>query len=121
MECENCERRVYKIVTFEEWKETLENILSCQKGTIDVLLEELSNADNNHPKMLVPYVKQFLFEKLKTEYLRYVDNTLMLKVGSRLKDFYYFALNQEGLPMLVPKKPHDWLTKQYKGGEVYRY
>ena len=106
----------FKIVPYEVWVDTLDSIIKIQEETISELKERIVMAEKEHDKMLLPYAKQFYFQKLTAEYTNYLENKLMRKMAERLKDAYVFAINEAGLPMLLNKKTYELSMKLF-GGE----
>jgi len=109
----------YKIIPFEEWKETLDEIIELQEATVKELKERFLLAEKEHDATLIPYVKQFYFEKLVKEYTNLLDNKLMRKMGERYKDKYVFAINESGIPVIMNKKTYE-MSLKYFGREGVR-
>ncbi len=104
----------FRVVEYKVWRKTLDSILKVQEVTIEYLKERFFNAEKEHDPTLVPYAKQFYFQKLTQEYMNYLDNKMMRDISEKLKDDYIFAINHEGIPMLFVKEAYNQSIKGIK-------
>ena len=112
-------RPAFRVIPYEEWKETLDSIIEVQERNIQLFMEKLSIVEKEHPKPLVPYVKQHIMDKLVKEYTSYVENLLMRESAEINKDKYVYAITESGLPMLLNKKTYEMSVKYFqKEGNV---
>ncbi len=107
-----------RTVDFDTWRKTLDSIIETQEKTVEIILNKFKNAEKEHPELLVPYAKQFYFQKLMDEYMKLLDNKLMRDVAEALKDYYVFVIDENGLPVMISKTMYE--GKKNKYGMLYK-